>query len=74
MQDIIEDYLDEKYKLLTKKVEYLDFRKYKIQIAIRVYDVPIEFEILYVWDTHYTNYTNLETIRERIEKELCRRL
>lgn len=74
MQEIIEEYLEEKYKLLTTKVEYIDIRKYKILVAIRVYDVPIEFEIIYVWDTHYTNYTNLETLRDRIEKKLCRRL
>lgn len=74
MQEIIEEYLKEKYEFLTTKVEHIDIRKYKILVAIRVYDVPIEFEIIYVWDTHYTNYTNLETIRERIEKELCKRL
>lgn len=58
----IEEKLLEKYKHLKINVNYLDLRKYQINVKIKKDTLEYSKEIIYIWDAHYTKDVNINTI------------
>ena len=62
MEHEIEDKLEEKYKHLKINVNYVDLRKYEINVKIEIDILEYSEEIIYIWDAHYTKEVNINTI------------
>lgn len=58
----IEDKLQEKYKYIEINVNYVDLRKYQINVKIKIDSLEYNKEIIYIWDAHYTQDVNINTI------------
>lgn len=58
----IEEKLLEKYKHLQINVNYVDLRKYQINVKIKTDTLEYGKEIIYIWDAHYTQDVNINTI------------
>ena len=63
----IEDKLQEIYKHIEIEVEYLDLRKYQINVKIKIEDQEYKKEIIYIWDAYYTFDVNIGTICNQID-------
>lgn len=63
----IEDKLQEIYKHIEIEVEYLDLRKYKINVKIKIGNLEYKKEIIHIWDAHYTTDVNINTICDIID-------
>ena len=63
----IEDKLQEKYEHITIEVNYLDLRKYQINVKIRIENQEYKKEIIHIWDEHYTRDVNICTICNKID-------
>lgn len=68
----IEDKLQEIYKYIEIEVEYLDLRKYKINVKIKIENLEYSKEIKYIWDAHYTFDTNIGTICNQIDNYILK--
>lgn len=58
----IEEKLLDKYKHLQINVNYVDLRKYQINVKIRIENQEYKKEIIHIWDAHYTRDVNIGTI------------
>lgn len=67
METEIEDKLQEKYKNTQIEVEYIDLRKYKINVKIKVENQEHKKEIIHIWDAHYTRDVNIGDICNNID-------
>lgn len=63
----IEDKLQEKYNHIEINVNYLDLRKYQINVKIKIENQEYEKEIIHIWDAHYTKDVNIGTICNQID-------
>lgn len=63
----IEDKLQEKYNHIEINVNYLDLRKYQINVKIKIENQEIKKEIIHIWDAHYTREVNIDTICNKID-------
>ena len=63
----IEDKLQEIYKNLIIEVNYLDLRKYQINVKIRIENQEYKKEIIHIWDAYYTFDVNIEIICNQID-------
>lgn len=63
----IEEKLQEKYKNIEIDVNYLDVRKYQINIKLRIEKQEYKKEIIYIWDAHYTKDVNIGSICNQID-------
>ena len=63
----IEDKLQEKYEHITIEVNYLDLRKYQINVKIKIENQEYKKEIIHIWDTYYTRDVNIGTICNKID-------
>lgn len=62
----IEDKLQERYEHITIEVNYLDLRKYQINVKIRIENQEYKKEIIHIWDANYTKDVNICTICNQI--------
>ena len=67
MEEEIEERLQEKYKHLQINVNYVDLRKYQINVKIRIENQEYKKEILHIWDAYYTRDVNIGTICNKID-------
>lgn len=58
----IEERLQEIYKHLQIECNYIDLRKYQINVKIKIDSLEYGKEIIYIWDAHYTKDVNIGTI------------
>ena len=63
----IEDKLQELYKHIQIEVEYIDLRKYQINVKIKIEDQEYKKEIIHIWDAYYTFDVNIGTISNKID-------
>ena len=63
----IEDKLQERYEHITIEVNYLDLRKYQINVKIKIENQEYKKEIIYIWDANYTIDVNIGTICNQID-------
>lgn len=63
----IEDKLQEKYEHIKIEVNYLDLRKYQINVKIKIENQEYKKEIIHIWDAHYTRDVNIGTICNKID-------
>ena len=63
----IEDKLQEIYKHIEIEVEYLDLRKYQINVKIKIENQEYKKEIIHIWDAYYTIDVNIGTICNQID-------
>jgi hypothetical protein len=63
----IEDKLKEKYNHIEIEVNYLELRKYQINVKIRIENQEYKKEIINIWDAHYTKDVNIGTICNQID-------
>ena len=63
----IEDKLQEKYNHIEINVNYVDLRKYKINVKIKIENQEYKKEIIHIWDVHYTKDVNIGTICNQID-------
>ena len=63
----IEDKLQEKYEHIKIEVNYLDLRKYQINVKIRIETQEYKKEIIHIWDAYYTRDVNIGTICNQID-------
>jgi hypothetical protein len=68
----IEDKLQEIYKHIEIEVEYIDLRKYQINVKIKIEDQEYEKEIIYIWDAYYTFDVNIGTICNQIDNYILK--
>lgn len=68
----IEDKLQEKYEHIKIEVNYLDLRKYQINVKIKVENQEYKKEIIYIWDAHYTRDVNIGTICNQIDNYILK--
>ena len=68
----IEDKLQEIYKNIEIEVEYLDLRKYQINVKIKIEDQEYKKEIIYIWDAYYTFDVNIGTICNQIDNYILK--
>ena len=68
----IEDKLEEIYKHIEIEVEYLDLRKYQINVKIKIEDQEYKKEIIYIWDAYYTFDVNIGTICNQIDNYILK--
>lgn len=66
----IEDKLQEIYKHIEIEVEYIDLRKYQINVKIKIEDKEYKKEIIYIWDAHYTKDVNIARIVDIIDNKI----
>ena len=67
MEVEIEEKLQEIYKHIQIEVEYIDLRKYKINVKIKIENQEYKKEIIHIWDAHYTKDVNIGTICNQID-------
>ena len=67
MEVEIEEKLQEKYNHIEINVNYLDLRKYQINVKIKIEKQEHKKEIIYIWDAHYTKDVNIGTICNQID-------
>ena len=67
MEVVIEEKLQEIYKHIQIEVEYIDLRKYKINVKIKIENQEYKKEIIHIWDAHYTKDVNIGTICNQID-------
>lgn len=63
----IKDKLQEKYNHIQINVNYLDLRKYKINVKIKINNLEYGKEIIHIWDAYYTFDVNIGTICNQID-------
>lgn len=63
----IEDKLQEKYNNIEINVNYLDLRKYQINVKIRMEKQEYKKKIIHIWDEHYTRDVNISAICNKID-------
>lgn len=63
----IEDKLQEKYEHIIIEVNYLDLRKYQINVKIKIENQEYKKEIIHIWDANYTSDVNIGTIYNKID-------
>lgn len=63
----IEDKLQEKYEHIIIEVNYLDLRKYQINVKIKIEDQEYKKEIIHIWDAYHTFDVNIGTISNKID-------
>lgn len=63
----IEDKLQEIYKNLIIEVNYLDLRKYQINVKIKIENQECKKEIIHIWDAYYTFDANIGDICNKID-------
>ena len=68
----IEDKLQEIYKHIEIEVEYIDLRKYQINVKIKIEDQEYKKEIIYIWDAYYTFDVNIGTICNQIDNYILK--
>ena len=68
----IEDKLQEKYNHIEINVNYLDLRKYKINVKIRTENQEYKKEIIHIWDAHYTRDVNIAVICNQINNYILK--
>lgn len=60
----LEELLQEKYNHLKIEVQYVDLKKYKINVTM---NKDNKIEIIYVWESHYTTDVNINSICKIID-------
>ena len=68
----IEDKLQEKYNHIEIEVNYLDLRKYQINVNIKIENQEYKKEIIHIWDAHYTRDVNIDTICNQIDNYILK--
>ena len=68
----IEDKLQEKYNHIEINVNYLDLRKYQINVKIKIENQEYKKEIVHIWDAHYTSDVNIGTICNQIDNYILK--
>ena len=68
----IEDKLQEIYKNIEIEVEYIDLRKYQINVKIKIEDQEYKKEIIHIWDAYYTFDVNIGTICNQIDNYILK--
>ena len=68
----IEDKLQEIYNHIEIEVEYIDLRKYKINVKIKIGNLEYKKEIIYIWDAYYTFDVNIGTIGNQIDNYILK--
>lgn len=68
----IEEILQEIYKHIQIEVEYIDLRKYKINVKIKIDSLEYGKEIIHIWDAHYTKDVNIGTICNQIDNYIIK--
>ena len=63
----IEDKLQEIYKNIEIEVEYIDLRKYQINVKIKIEDQEYKKEIIHIWDAYYIFDANIGDICNNID-------
>ena len=66
----IEDKLQEIYKNIEIEVEYIDLRKYQINVKIKIENQEYKKEIIHIWDEHYTKDVNIARIVDIIDNKI----
>lgn len=66
----IEDKLQEIYKNIEIEVEYIDLRKYQINVKIKIENQEYKKEIIHIWDAHYTKDVNIARIVDIIDNKI----
>jgi len=59
--------VEEKYNHIEINVNYLELRKYQINVKIRIENQEYKKEIIHIWDAHYTKDVNIGTICNQID-------
>lgn len=67
MEVEIEEKLQEIYKHIQIEVEYIDLRKYQINVKIKIENQEYKKEIIHIWDAYYTRDVNIGTICNKID-------
>lgn len=67
MEIEIEEKLQEKYNHIEINVNYLDLRKYQINVRIKIEKQEHKKEIIYIWDAHYRKDVNIGVICNQID-------
>ena len=67
MEVEIEEKLQEIYKHIQIEVEYIDLRKYQINVKIKIENQEYKKEIIHIWDAQYTKDVNISTICNQID-------
>lgn len=67
MEEIIEGRLKDKYKHLVINVNLVEWRKYKINIKLKIDSFEYEKEIIYIWNVNYTREFNIDMIFNKID-------
>ena len=67
MEVEIEEKLQEIYKHIQIEAEYIDLRKYKINVKIKIENQEYKKEIIHIWDAHYTRDVKIGTICNKID-------
>ena len=68
----IEEKLQELYKHIQIEVEYIDLRKYKINVKIKIGNLEYSKEIIHIWDAYYTFDVNIGTICNQIDNYILK--
>lgn len=72
----VEDKLQEIYKHIEieveYEVEYIDLRKYKINVKIKIGNLEYKKEIIYIWDAYYTFDVNIGIICNQIDSYILK--
>ena len=63
----IEDKLQEKYEHIKIEVNYLDLRKYQINVKIKIENQEYKKAIIHIWDANYTKDVNIGVICNQID-------
>lgn len=72
MVEEIEEKLQEKYEHIKIEVNYLDLRKYKINVKIKIENQEYKKEIIHIWDAYYTFDVNIGTICNQIDNYILK--
>lgn len=59
--------IEEKYNHIEINVNYVDLRKYQINVKIKIENQEYKKEIIHIWDAHYTKDVNIGTICNQID-------
>lgn len=63
----IEDKLQEKYEHIKIEVNYLELRKYQINVKIKIENQEYKKEIIHIWEAHYTRDVKISAICNQID-------
>ena len=72
MEEVIQERLREKYKHLVINVYLIEWRRYQINIKLKTDTMEYCKEIIYIWDTNFTQDVNMNTISTKIDEFILR--